>query len=111
MEISLQPRITSSNPKDYLILAQPSDPRPLTHHALHRLVKRLGDRAGVKNVHPHRFRHTFGTEYLRNGGQMIALQELLGHSDLEMVKRYVHFVAADVKRDHEHASPVDNWKF
>ena len=74
------------------------------------LVGRLGERAGVKNVHPHRFRHTFATEYLRNHGQMLALKDLLGHSDFEMVEHYAHFVAADVQHDHENASPVDNWK-
>jgi len=50
------------------------------------------------------------TEYLRNGGQMVALKDLLGHSDFEMVEHYAHFVQADVKRDHQNASPVDNWK-
>jgi integrase/recombinase XerD len=60
-------------------------------------------------MHPHRFRHTFATEYLRNGGQMLALKELLGHSDFVMVEQYTYFVQADVQRDHESAGPVNNW--
>ncbi len=32
---------------------------PLNRNALLQLLHRLGDRAGVKDVHPHRFRHTF----------------------------------------------------
>jgi hypothetical protein len=41
---------------------------------------------------------------------MMALKDLLGHSEFEMVEHYARFVQADVKRDHQNASPVDNWK-
>lgn len=75
-----------------------------------RLLKRIGDRVGIKCVYPHRFRHTFATNYLRNGGDLLTLQTLLGHSSLEMVKRYARVVAADCAVAHERADPVDNWK-
>jgi len=106
----LDARLESSKPEGYLFTVDNANTRPMTRHALRRLVGRLGERAGITNVHPHRFRHTFATEYLRNGGQMMALKDLLGHSDFEMVEHYAHFVQADVKRDHQNASPVDNWK-
>jgi integrase/recombinase XerD len=83
------------------------DPRSMNRHTLGLLLRRIGDRAGVKKVHPHRFRHTFATEYLRNGGKMLALQDLLGHSDLEMIRRYAKFVEADIALDHASASPAD----
>jgi integrase/recombinase XerD len=79
----------------------------MTRFVLRKLLARIGERAGVKNVHPHRFRHSFATDYLRNGGKMLALQELLGHSDLEMVRRYAKFVDADIALDHAEASPGD----
>ena len=90
-----------------LLVAEGSDPRPMNRHVLRRLLKRIGERAGVKNVHPHRLRHSFATEYLRNSGKMLALQELLGHSDLEMVRRYARFVEVDIALDHAEASPAD----
>lgn len=83
------------------------DPHAMNRHVLRRLLKRIGDRAGVQNVHPHRLRHSFATEYLRNGGKMLALQQLLGHSDLEMVRRYARLVEADLAADHAIASPAD----
>lgn len=79
----------------------------MNRHVLRCPLKRIGDRAGVKNVHPHRLRHSFATEYLRNGGKVLALQELLGRSDLEMVHRYAKLVEADIALDDAIASPAD----
>ena len=41
------------------------------------LLKDLGDKAGTKNCHPHRLRHTFAVEYLRNNGDIFTLQVIL----------------------------------
>jgi len=82
----------------------------LTPDALLRLLKRLGERAGVADVHPHRLRHTFATEFLRNGGDVLTLQRLLGHRSLAMVQRYAEIVAADLQRVHAKASPADAWR-
>lgn len=81
----------------------------LTRDGLRQLLDRIGKRAEVKNVHPHRFRHTFAIEYLRNGGDVYTLQMILGHSDLTMCRRYLNIATGDVQRVHRHASPVANW--
>lgn len=60
---------------------------------------------GVK-FHPYALRHTFATLFLRGGGNALALQRLMGHSTLDMTKRYVHLSQADVKSQHEMASPL-----
>ena len=83
---------------------------PLDRDRLGALLANLGDRAGVPDVHPHRLRHTFATEFLRNGGNLLALQRLLGHSSLEMVRRYATIAESDLQRAHEAGSPADQWR-
>lgn len=87
-----------------------SDNLPLTSTALLRLCHHLGARAGVANCHPHRFRHTFAIEFLRNGGQVLELQQLLGHTTLQMVQHYATLAQADLDAAMKRASPVDNWR-
>lgn len=83
---------------------------PLDNGQLYQILHRIGKRAGVSNTHPHRFRHTFATEFLRNGGDPYTLQEILGHTSMEMVRRYVHTAQIDIDEQHRRASPVDNWR-
>jgi integrase/recombinase XerD len=81
----------------------------IQRNSTRQILKRIGDRAGVPGVTVHRFRHTFAITFLRNGGQMLALQRMLGHSTLEMVTRYLAIADADIERAHQDASPVANW--
>ena len=42
---------------------------------------------------------------------MFALQKILGHQTLEMVKNYVKLNAEDIKEDFDKYSPLDNIKY
>ncbi len=90
------------------------DPRQplfqLSLSSIRSLLQQLGKSAAVPHVHPHRFRHTFAIEYLRNGGDIFTLQRILGHSSLEMVRRYLNIAQTDIQAAHRRASPVDNWR-
>jgi integrase/recombinase XerD len=52
----------------------------------------------------HSFRHTFAVNYLRRGGSVFHLQKVLGHSTLEMTRRYANLVTADLQAVHERVS-------
>jgi len=83
---------------------------PLNRNTLLKLIYRLAEAAGVSDAHPHRFRHTFAIQYLRNGGNERTLQEVLGHETLEMLRTYTRIALADVVNGHQLASPVDHWR-
>ncbi len=58
-------------------------------------------------VRPYDLRHNFAVMYLRGGGHAFGLQQMLGHSDLQMTKVYVHLVDADLRSLHDTASPLN----
>lgn len=60
----------------------------LGYQGLRRMVKKLGAIAGVDNIHPHRFRHTFGTEVTRRGVDPLFGKELMGIRSDRVFQRY-----------------------
>jgi integrase/recombinase XerD len=81
----------------------------MTPNSVRLLFADLGKKAGVNDVHPHRFRHTCATEFLRNGGNVFSIQKILGHADLSMVKNYAQLVQADIENAQKTYSPVVGW--
>jgi integrase/recombinase XerD len=66
------------------------------------LCRNLGFKPPARTLHA--FRHTFGVNYLRKGGSVFHLQKVLGHSTLEMTRRYANLVTADLSAMHERVS-------
>ena len=93
---------------EYLLVT--NDDRKLTRSRVLRIIRTIGQRAGVMKATVHRFRHTFAINYLRNGGDAYSLQMMLGHSTMEMVKNYLSLAQADLDANHIQASPVSNWR-
>lgn len=54
------------------------------------LFVRLKKKSGVERLHPHLLRHTFATSYILGGGNMEFLRLMMGHSDYETTKLYLH---------------------
>ena len=76
------------------------------------IVERMRDygfAAGIrgKRVSPHTLRHTFAINWLKNGGDTLSLQRLLGHATPAMTTRYVNFATADLAELHRTVSPLD----
>jgi integrase len=61
---------------------------PLDRHAVARMVRRVGRKAGVEHVHPHQLRHTLATQAINRGMRLEAVAELLGHRNLKMTLAY-----------------------
>ncbi len=77
-----------------------------TPSSLYKMLVRLGEKAQVEDVHPHRFRHTFALASLRNGLDPLTLQRLLGHTTLTMTNHYVAMTTHDLSTRHAAASPL-----
>ena len=75
------------------------------------ILRYLCAKANIKLISPHQLRHTFAINFLRNGGNVYALQYMLGHYDLSMVKRYLAISSVDIALAQQKASPVMNLKF
>jgi integrase/recombinase XerD len=82
---------------------------PLTRSGLLQIIHDLGQRAGLEAVRssPHTCRHYFAINFLRAGGNVFTLKEILGHTSLTMVNRYLKIAQADVAAQHRQFSPMD----
>ena len=81
--------------------------KPLTENSIKLMFARLARVSGVVRLHAHLCRHTFATRFLINGGDVFTLQQILGHSTLEMVRRYVTLASSHVAIQHQRYSPMD----
>ena len=91
---------------NYLFLTL--DGKGLRPNAVKLLLKRWGRRAGVPRLHAHLCRHTYATNFLDyKCGDVFRLQQILGHSTLEMVRRYVHYASARDMMQGRVSSPLD----
>ena len=82
---------------------------PLQENGVDQMIRRAARGAGIsKRVYPHLLRHSFATQYIRNGGDPYTLQIILGHSTPAMVTRYMHMAATDAEARHAIASPLDH---
>jgi site-specific recombinase XerD len=91
---------------DFLFLTL--DGKKMQPDAIRQLLKRWGKKAGVPRLHAHLCRHTYATKFLtHNCGDVFRLQQILGHTTLEMVRRYVHYTATEAMIQGRVKSPVD----
>ena len=95
-------------PHENVWLSLRDEGQPLTYNGLRLMLMRLGDAAGVDDVTPHRFRRTFALWSLRNGMSIYELQRLMGHADIQVLRRYLALVESDLSRAHKRFGPADN---
>ena len=64
------------------------------------IVKSLGKKAGVGNVHPHRFRRTFATDLLNRGMRIEEVMVLMGHTKIETTLIYCNIKQDNVRESY-----------
>lgn len=80
----------------------------LTCWGLQQIVRRNMRHAGfnLPKIGPHTLRHTFGMQYILNGGDVFSLQRIMGHQRLATTMVYVNMSVDIVARQHRKFSPM-----
>lgn len=82
----------------------------LTYWGLRIMVERRAKRAGIDHPTLHSFRRAFALEMLRAGVDIYSLQELMGHADLQVLRRYLKQTDEDLRAAHAKGSPVERMR-
>lgn len=75
------------------------DGRQMTKQCVSGSLKKYCDERGVKSLGIHALRHSFARGWVKNGGGVFQLQQMLTHSDLTMTRRYVKLFSDDLVGD------------
>lgn len=79
----------------------------ITTDSLHSIMQRRAAMAGIPCPGLHDFRRAFAINMLRAGVDIFSLQVLMGHSDIQILRKYLKQTDQDGRRAHELGSPVD----
>lgn len=90
---------TDDNPALFVSLHKPY--RRLSKNGVERMLRELGRRTGIKNVHPHRFRRTMATNALNRGMPIEQVSRLLGHAKLDTTQIYCSVNQENVRMSHK----------
>jgi integrase/recombinase XerD len=77
--------------------------QPMTPAGLRSLFRHHRQLTQVRQAHPHRLRHTFGSDMVRAGMSLPALQHLMGHSQIQTTMLYIQLAPQDVWREYARA--------
>lgn len=91
-------------PEAHVFITQKGN--PLGARQIENRVKFQAQRAGVNvDLHPHLLRHCFASHMLSNSGDLRAVQEMLGHSNLTTTQIYTHVDFDHLAQVYDQAHP------
>ena len=73
---------------------------PMDKSSIESIVRKIGKRAGVDKVHPHRFRRTGATMALRQGMPLTTVSKLLGHENIQTTQIYLDISDDELEQAH-----------
>ena len=76
-----------------------------SYHMLYEYNKRRG----VETTGIHRYRHTFAKQWILNGGNVVSLSKMLGHSSLQITQNYINLLVSDVAKEVETINLLDKF--
>ena len=98
-------RVASGSSANFVFLGK-GEGGMLNTRTCHLIVARQAKRAGItKRVCPHTLRHSFATHLLNGGANLIVIQKLLGHVNVETTQIYTHTSTLRLKKIHSKHHP------
>ena len=64
---------------------------------------------GVKEIRFLRYRHTFAKQWIINGGNVVSLSKLLGHSSLDITQNYINLLVSDIAKQVDELNVLDKF--
>lgn len=82
---------------------------PLTKSTSYHMLYEYNKRRGVETTGIHRYRHTFAKQWILNGGNVVTLSKMLGHSSLQITQNYINLLVSDVAKEVETLNLLDKF--
>ena len=80
----------------------------LKYSGLRQIMRRRAKDSNIKAPSLHGFRRYFALQMLRSGVDVFSLQKLMGHSDIQILRRYLQQTEEDIRSAHKLGGPVDH---
>ena len=81
--------------------------KSLSRQMIFMILKALAIKINLnKKISPHTFRHSFATHLLKNGADLRAIQQMLGHESITTTEVYVHLDTSYLKKIVEKYHPI-----
>lgn len=97
-------RIFNKHQSEYLILNQNGN--KLSERYVRNIIDKLSREAGLAiKISPHTIRHTFATDMLNEGADLMTVKELLGHESLNTTSIYTHITNEQIRKTYDMAHP------
>ena len=75
----------------------------------YRMLYDYNKRRGVETTGIHRYRHTFAKQWILNGGNVVSLSKLLGHSSLDITQNYINLLTSDIAKQVDEFNVLDKF--
>jgi len=96
-------RPLTNTPEVFVSLKGKARGQAMTPAGLRSLFRHHRSTRGVAQANPHRFRHTFGSDMIRAGVSLPALQRLMGHAYIHTTLLYIQLTPQDVFAEYARA--------
>lgn len=73
----------------------------LNVNSIEKMIREIGYKTEIENVHPHRFRRTMATRAIDKGMPIEQVQVLLGHTKIDTTLRYANVQQSNVRYSHQ----------